>query len=335
MKAGNRAKNFIKGEKVDQIPFHPLVMQWASKQAGVPYGKYCTDHVSQVNAMGYCIENLGLEWVHPSGFAYCEAEAYGLNVIYPENNLPFNKGHLIKDFDQDISKIKHLHIEHHKGMMNRVEAVSLYRERYGDDIFICGHMEGPLAEYTDLRGVDHGFMDLMMGDERTIEAIQVIVNNAKNWAKLQIEAGADCMSIGDAVCSQIGPDLYESNIWPFHKELVSYMHSLGAMVKYHICGDISTLIPMMIETGVDIIDVDHLVNMGDFVGQLRDGQVMCGNLDPVDIIRNSNPEKIYEKALEILQQSKGKVILSGGCEIPIDTPVENLKALTQAARDFL
>ena len=36
---------------------------------------------------------------------------------------------------------------------------------------------------------ENAFTDLIMNQERTDEAIRVIVDNAKKWAKLQVEAG--------------------------------------------------------------------------------------------------------------------------------------------------
>lgn len=170
--------------------------------------------------MMFCVDNMGMECVHPSGFAYCEAEAYGLDVTYPEDDLPYSKTHLVNSIDE-IDKIKELDIEEHKGMLNRVSAVKRYKELHDEDVFICGHMEGPFAEYSDLRGL-----------------------------------GQACMSIGDAASSQIGPDLYREYIFKLHKELVEYVHSLGAYVKIHICVDISPILDMLIDTKANIIDVD-------------------------------------------------------------------------------
>ncbi len=53
------------------------------------------------------------------------------------------------------------------------------------------------------------------------------------------------------------------------KILVDHIHSKGALAKLHICGDTSSILPGMISTGADIIDVDHLVpSMSDFASLL-------------------------------------------------------------------
>ena len=46
-------------------------------------------------------EDFGVDWFHPSGFAYCEAGAYGMDIVYPEDDCPYPEKHLILDFERD------------------------------------------------------------------------------------------------------------------------------------------------------------------------------------------------------------------------------------------
>ena len=335
MNGYERTIKFIKGEATDYIPFQPLVMQYAAQKTNTKFGAYCLEPLAQCDCMLGFSKAFGLDSTHPSGFAYCEAGAYGLQVTYPEDNLPWAKTHLILDFERDINLIKPLEIEKNKAMMNRVEGVRLYKEKSNGEVFITGHCEGPLAEYCDLRGVSDAFMDLYDYPDEIIQALQIIVNNTKTWIKLQAEAGCHCMSIGDAVCSQISEDMYVEFILPLHKQLTEYIHSLGIYAKFHICGDTRRVIPHLAKIGVNIIDVDHLVtNIEDFVPLLGENQVFWGNIDPVSVIKNGTPEDIRNAVKTLIDKTNRKCIIAAGCEIPKDTPEENYKAFLQAVKDY-
>lgn len=334
MNGRERTLAFLKGQKCDHVPFHPLVMQYAATLTGVKYGQYCTDYRKQSQAMVTFARKYGLDWLHPAGFAYCEANAYGLEVVYPDDNLPYAQIPLIQEFERDLDKIRPLDIEADPGMMNRVECVHYNKETVGDEFFLAAHCEGPLAEYTDLRGVSEGLIDLLDEPEAVYDAMKVIVDNAKRWIQLQVQAGADCVSIGDAIVSQLSESLYMELIYPLHRELVEFIRSLGVYSKFHICGNITHILPHLIEIGVNIIDIDHMVELRpEFFASMKSDQFLCGNIDPVNQLRFGTPESIQKAVSDLMSipKEKNKIILASGCEVPLGTPVENYVAFCQAA----
>ncbi len=332
-----RTLKFLKGESNAAIPFHPLVMQYAAQCCNIPFREYCLDYQKQCEAMINFSrsEDYGMDCVHPSGFPYCEAEEYGLEVVYPENNLPYPIHNLIEDFEKDIHLIRPLNIESSRKMMNRVEGVALYNKLCGDELFITGHCEGPFAEYCDLRGTANAFMDLYDYPDEVKTSLNIITENAKKWITLQIQAGCHAFSIGDAVCSQISEEQYIEFVLPFHKELIKHVHTLGNYIKFHICGDTTKILPHLIKAGANIIDVDHLVkNIDQLIPLLSDKQVLCGNIDPVSIIRFGTPKEIEAATLDVIKRTQNKCILSAGCEIPLGTPQENYKVFRDTVINY-
>lgn len=334
MNGRQRTLAFLQGQRTDHVPFHPLVMQYAASMTGVPYGAYCTDYIAQSHAMVSFARDYGLDWLHPAGFAYCEAAAYGLEVIYPHDGLPYAPKPLIADFSRDISRIRLLDVKAQPGMMNRVACIAYEKEQVGEEFFLAAHCEGPLAEYTDLRGVSQGLMDLLDEPEGVYEAMAVILENAKRWIRLQVEAGADCVSVGDAIVSQLSEPLYLEMIYPLHRDLAAYISSLGVYSKFHICGNITHLIPHLIEIGVNIIDVDWMVDLKpEFFRSMGENQFFCGNIDPVNQLRFGTPESICRQAEKTLGICPGKILLGSGCEVPLGTPEENYRAFYRAAQE--
>jgi uroporphyrinogen decarboxylase len=205
-----------------------------------------------------CAEDYGLDWVTVLSDPYTEAEAFGLKVEYPEDNLPVHVG-LVIEAISDINKLKLPDIASSSRMRNRVREVETFSKEAGDKYFIVGWVEGPLAEYVDLRGLTDACMDLYDHEFEVCKAMDLLLENAMRFASAQIQAGAHCIGIGDAACSQIGPAFYKSFVFERQKQLVDYVQSNGAIAKLHICGDTTSILPDLIATGAKIIDVDHLV----------------------------------------------------------------------------
>jgi uroporphyrinogen decarboxylase len=286
MNSLQRTQDFIDGLTVDRPPFHPILMRLAAKYAGIRYKDFCLDYRKKVEVNIRCAADFSYDWVNVMSDPYAEASAYGTGLTYPENNLPQVTEWLIKEID-DIDKIKLLNAEEQPRMKSRVDEVREFSRKVGSTQFICGWVEGPLAEYCDLRDVSPACMDLFENPDKIRKALDIITENAMMFAEAQVKAGAHCIGMGDAVCSLISPDLYQEFVFPLEKSIVDHIHSLGARVKLHICGNTSGILTDMVKTGADIVDIDHLAgSLADFINLFPERQVPSGNSDPVSVICN-------------------------------------------------
>ena len=326
-----RTQAFISGQPTDRPPFHPIVMRWAARHAGVKYRDFCLDFTAKNRAMLHAAELLDCDWVTVMSDAYAEAQAFGLQVDYPEDSLPLERGgHLVSA--QAGAALAPYKADEHPRLLNRINEIKGFKKLSGDTYFIVGWVEGPMAEYSDIRGLSEASMDLYDEPEAVAKAMDVIVDAAIPFITRQIEAGANAIGIGDAFASQIGPDLYREFVFAREKRLVDHIHSLGALAKLHICGNTAPLLPDMIKTGANILDVDHLVpSMAPFVPLLGPNQVFSGKVDPVSVVQNGTPESIRMAVKESLHQGGGRCIISAGCEVPPDAPLANVKAMRTAA----
>lgn len=331
MNSLQRTRDFIEGLSVDRPPFHPILMRLAAKYAAVKYKDFCLDYKTKCDANILCSKDFGYDWVNVMSDPYTEASGYGTRLTYPENNLPQVAEFLIKEID-DIDKLKVLKVNDHERMITIVNEVKEFSRLVGNTKFICGWVEGPLAEYCDLRDVSAACMDMYENPLKLKLALDIMTESAMAFMTEQAKAGAHCIGIGDAVCSLISPDLYQEFVFPLEKAMVDHAHSLNVMVKLHICGNTTGILPDMIKTGADIVDIDHLVTtMADFIPLFGNRQVPSGNSNPVSVIRDGNKESIAESVTECFRITMGRGIVSAGCEIPPDTSVENMIFYRDAA----
>ena len=59
----DRTLAFLNGESVDRPPFHPIIMRWAAKYAGIKYREFCTVPGVKCNAMIRCARDFEIDWV--------------------------------------------------------------------------------------------------------------------------------------------------------------------------------------------------------------------------------------------------------------------------------
>ena len=322
-----RTRDFICGKKTDRVPVHPIIMRWASKYGGVKYRDFCLDYRQKCQAMLRCADDFELDWVTVMSDAWAEASAFGVQVDYPEDDLPVDTGGHLPDL-RSAAELRPYRTLDHGRLRNRLEEIREFKRLSGDRLFIVGWVEGPVAEYVDLRGAMGACEDFMDDPGRVGQAMDIITESALGFITCQIQAGAHCVGIGDAFCSQIGPELFRLLGFERERRLVEHIHALGALAKLHICGNTSAILPDMIRTGADIIDVDHLVaSVEEFAPLLGPQQVFSGKCDPVSVVQNGTPRDIAADIRECQRQSGGRCIISAGCEITPDTSLENFRAL--------
>jgi MtaA/CmuA family methyltransferase len=220
-------------------------------------------------------------------------------------------------------------------MSDRLAAIRHFREQVGGEIPIMGWVEGALAEAADLRGVNEIMMDLYLNTGWLEEVLEKCVEVEIAFAKAQIEAGADIIGLGDAVASQISPDMYRQFALPYERRIFAAVHDMGALARLHICGNTTHLLADMAQSGADIIDLDWMVDFGQAAEMYGDdGPVLCGNFDPVAVMLQGTPEQVREATLACLKSGGPRCISAAGCEIPDGTPYDNLMAQAQALQEF-
>lgn len=332
MNSLQRTMDFLEGRSVDRPPFHPILMRFAAKYSGINYRDFCLNYRDKCDTNLRCANDFSYDWVNVMSDPYAEAESFGTRVSYPINALPKVEALLISDIS-DIKKLKRIKVNEHPRLGSRIDELKYYQRLVGDSQFICGWIEGPLAEYCDLRDISAACLDFYENPEELKIALDLITESAMGFLEAQVKAGAHCIGIGDAVCSLISPDLYQKFIFPLEKALVDHAHRLGAKVKLHICGNTAAILPDMIRTGADIVDIDHLVGlMEDFIPLLTREQVVSGNSDPVSVIQDGSYEQLIESVEDCFHRTGGRGIISAGCEITPETTITRMMDYSAIAR---
>ena len=216
-------------------------------------------------------------------------------------------------------------------MHNGIQALALFKERVGRELLVEGWVEGPIAEAADLRGINTLMLDFFDDPGFVRDLFAFVVEMELCFAREQIAAGADLIGIGDAAASLVGPQLYEEFVWPYEKQLVDGIHAMGGRTRLHICGNTRKILRGMGRLGCHVVDLDFLAPVDEVLAQMET-QIIVGNVDPVRVVRDGTPAQVTAAVAACHRQAGPRFIVGAGCEVPRDTPDENLRAMVEYAR---
>jgi len=327
MNSLERYLGVLRGERVDFLPRIPILMQYAAEHIGSNYGRFASDHRVMVEANTQCARDFGMDQVSTISDPYRETQGFGSQIEYVPDGVP-RSTHPLAD-TKDLSALVRPDPLKSERMRDRVDAVRAYKERCGDEYSILGWVEGPAAEAATLRGTTAFLIDTIKDSSFLSELMDLCLEVGIEFARAQVEAGADTIGIGDAIASQISPETYASLIQPREKRLVRAIKEMGVFVKLHICGDITHLLPGIADLDIDIIDVDHMVDMAAVREHVGSEVTISGNIDPVSGVHAGTPAAIRDTIVKTYEAVGNPYMVNAGCEIPSGTPVENLRALCE------
>jgi len=334
MTSRERVFAHLEGRFVDRLPLMPITMMFACDQIGARYRDYCGDYRVLVEAQIQTAENFGFDYVNTMSDPAREAADCGAKVEYFDNQPVA----LVEDqaLLADKSRFASLKIPDPLAggrMYNGIQAVGLLKGRIGKEKIIEGWIEGPIAEAADLRGINTLMLDFYDDPPFVRELFAFVVEMELRFAREQIQAGADLIGIGDAAASLIGPQTYGDFVWPYEKTLIEGIHRMGAKVRLHICGNTRPHLQNMGRLNSEIVDLDYLTPIQEARHKMQGDQILLGNVNPVQILRNGSPKEVTRAIAECHQQAGSNFIVGAGCEVPRDTPTENLRALCAYAHE--
>jgi uroporphyrinogen decarboxylase len=316
---------------LDRVPNFNILMFFAAYYIGEPFGKFCTDYHTLVEGNLRCVEKFDIDILSTLSDPVRETADFGTELEYPEDELPHPKKVLLPALE-DVPQLQLFDPLKSVRILDRIRAIELFRKEKEDEYPILGWVEGPLAEASDLRGINESLVDIIDEDSEELfhQLLEKCTQEAIWCAKAQIEAGATIIGVGDAAASLINRTLYSEVIVPYERRISDAIKKAGAIPRLHICGNVNHILEDMCTAGYDIVDIDWMVDMKRAVEIATSANVFInGNVDPVKIMLNGSVEDVKDAVRACMKASNKKAIISAGCEIPKYTPHENLLAFAE------
>jgi MtaA/CmuA family methyltransferase len=212
-----------------------------------------------------------------------------------------------------------------------LQAIAALRKKYADEAPLVSSIVGPFTLANKLFGFDNFLVWTISNPEYVHAVMEALTPLAIRYANAQVEAGADAITLGEASCSGslISPATYRDFIAPYHSQMAA---GISAPTILHICGKSTRHLPYIAETGVTAYNFDEGVDLSAACQHLKGKVAITGSVPTLSHLLNGTPESVYQSAWECLEA--GVDMLTPGCAMAPHTPLENIEAMCQAARDW-
>lgn len=197
-----------------------------------------------------------------------------------------------------------------------------------------------------MRGTERFLIDLSLNPDYACLLMDKIMDFVVEDARQSILASDGkytFVEYNDDIATQrgllISPGMWRKLVKPRMKAFCDMVHSFGIKVKYHSCGSIYSVIPDLIEIGVDILNPIQILaaNMDPFRLKAEFGKDLClhGGVDIQHLLPNGSKSEVrdyVQRLIEILGKDGG-YILSGTHTIQNDAKIENIITVVDLANN--
>lgn len=264
---------------------------------------------------------LGFDAVMPL-FSVChEAAAMGCRVDWGAPDSMPESGAPIYSAPEDINVPDNLLA--HPACTVPLQAIAILKDRLGEDAAVCGKVFGGWTLAYHLFGVENFLMMTLDDPDAVRRILDFLTPVTLRFAGAQIEAGADCLLLGDHATRDLcSPVMYEDFLEPLHSRLVA---EIPCPLILHICGNTADRIHAIARTGLDCFHYDTRTGIPSEVRNMAGERLaLMGGIDNLRLLKDT-PETIARDAAGAL--AAGIDIIGPECAIPLATPLKNLKAI--------
>ena len=192
----------------------------------------------------------------------------------------------------------------------------------------------------DLRGYEALICDMADGEPRLWRLIEMIEDYNAAMVRCALRRGAEWMGYPEDLGMQVGPMLSPEHlrtyIKPSYQRLMKPARDAGCIIHMHSDGDIRDLVDDLVDSGVQVVNLQDLVNGIDWIRQRFKGQVCIDlDIDRQSVTRFGSPAEVdalIHTEVKTLGSREGGLTMIYGMYPGI--PVANAKALMDAMERY-
>ena len=271
------------------------------------------------------------------------AHAFGSSVKADVIGAPLTVGPAFDDPENQIPELTYDEIrekllaDYYVQCM--VKQISATKEIVGDEIPLMAGHDGPLTACGILIGMEQLMMALGKREPWLPRLQEFAALCLSAYADILIEAGTTIINCCDPVSSgdMISFPMFKKSVYPYYGKYAENKVHKEVPVLVHICGKAGQRVELIRDFGAKFFSVDFMVDMDEMLEKCEGKMVMVGNINPAGIMLEGTPEEVYNDTMSILEKAKahnGRAIPCTGCELPADSPLENILSMVKAAEDF-
>ncbi len=265
-----------------------------------------------------------------------EPEAIGCGIAFPEGNYPHVQEPVLKN-PADLKKLTIPDPRSSGRMPEMLNAVRILKKHAAGRLPVVAGASGPMTIASRIMDIEKMLYMIVDEPTRFREVMDYCGEVCSTWMHALAAEGADIVIMSDPASS---PSILPAKVYRNFTE--GPVRSIFARLKqdfpeiftwYSVAGPLQNNTAIISYVGADITTVDYVVPI-EAAMEYSGITAINGNVKPL-LFLESDPDTIYTEARRLLNAARvrERFILGSGCEIPLYSAAENIKALLRAAVD--
>ena len=228
-----------------------------------------------------------------------------------------------------------------------IQGIGLLKNSCGRiDEMASGHasraaLMGPILDAARLMGLEDWILTTQ-DDPDVIHKLMRLTTDATKARALEIvnDAALSVVVIADtfASISNISPAIYRDFVFPYEKELFEDLQKASAgskLIGVHICGLIDPIMEDICSLPVDWIELDGPSSLEKLLDASKGDIIIRGNVGG-EIFSEGTRENVRDAVKGCIATASGssRYVLSTGCQIPLNAPLEQVRNFIDAALEY-
>jgi uroporphyrinogen decarboxylase len=335
MSPKERIGAFLSGGTLDRFPCVPLILNHAARIAGVKIG----DHNRNGRLMGEChvaaYRRYGQDLITVFSDTAVIAEAMGTELYYPPDDVPRVEHPAVTD-PNDRSRLRRCAPDD-AGLGVYLEAIRIAVAMVGDEVPVTCCFAAPFTTAAGLRGTDQLARDLYRNRDLAHDLLKLSLEVCKEFSDAVVDSGGIPVVVDPvATGSVLGERQFREFALPYLQQLHAHIARRGLPVVLHICGRTSRILDAMLEAGAALLSLDD-ISMREARDRAAEQVALMGNVRPAQTLLQGTPEDVLREVRELCaigHECRRGFVLGSGCEVPIESPVENVEAMMSGVREY-
>jgi len=266
-----------------------------------------------------------------------EANALGMYTLFPREKPPaVPEG----KFDiEEIKKLRKINISFDTRVNGNVETMKLMSIGLPKGILKGAYVTGPYTLASLIMGAVEAAKATKWQPENLHKLCDLTTEKIHEYITLLISVGAEVICILEPSASMLGPKEFREFSLPYIKHIVNSCKYSGVNIIYHGCGNTMHLIEDIAKSGVDGMSLgskEEGVNLKEAAQKIPENVVIMGNISPAQTMMFGTKQDVQKEVMEIMENMKNypNFILSTGCDLPQETPQENIEVFMKTGRGY-
>ncbi len=323
------------GERLDCVPVAPGIGHYAAIKAGQPMTKVAFNPELMAEVVIRSVKRHKHDSCSPITDYGLGTESMGSRSVIQDFEQTFVTDFSVQS-DSDIRRLSLPDPLRDGRMPVIIECEKILVEQIGATVGINGGLSGPLSFAANLRDPSQILWDLIENPRMVHQLLEISLEATKSFGIAQVlQGGVKTINIYEPMAALLSNEMAEEFSFYYLEKLIDAIKALDALVLLHICNDTTRFLNRMVEIGADILSLDVQVDLAEAKEIVAGRAGISGNV-ATNHLSSASPERIYKEACRCIEKAAigGRYTLSSSCEVPYETPEENIDAMIRAAREF-